>query len=119
MRTNIKRTHKGKLGIMVAAGLAASVAAIHADHIRYSELPTSVQKKIDKQRGTSSIKSIERTTENGQVIYDVELLGADTRASHVRMDSNGTLLRDRQQVDVNVGDANVQVKSGNESHVLS
>jgi uncharacterized membrane protein YkoI len=119
MRTNIKRTHKGKLGIMVAAGLAASVAAIQADHIRYSELPASVQKKINKERGSNTIKSIERTTENGQVVYDVELSGPDTRASHVRMDSNGTLLTDRKHVEVNVGDAKVDVKSGNESHVLS
>jgi hypothetical protein len=107
---------KREMAIIAALSFAAA-GTIRANHIQYSDLPPAVQKKIDTERGSGTIKSIDRRTDaNGQVIYDVQLERRDT---HLRLDSEGTVLKEKPGFKIDVGNGKAEVKTGEETHTFS
>jgi uncharacterized membrane protein YkoI len=57
--------------IAIITGLG--VAAWAAEKVTEAQLPAAVQKTLTQQKGTDTVKEIEKTTRNGQTIYEVEL----------------------------------------------
>jgi uncharacterized membrane protein YkoI len=73
---------------MTALGLAM---AVHADHIRFSQLPGSVQKTVNRNLNGGIVQEIDRKTDGGRTVYEVEIR-REGKNKHIRVDADGKLL---------------------------
>jgi hypothetical protein len=71
------------LGLVAAAGAAVGIrSAIHEDtdeKVSLEQCPEAVQSTIRAQVGEGSITEIERTTDHGEVLYEVDAILANGR----------------------------------------
>lgn len=62
---------KRNLAIIFAIGACGVMA--RADKVNEAQLPPAVQRTLQQQKGSDTIKDIEREARNGQTVYEVEL----------------------------------------------
>ena len=82
---------KKNLSIIVMA-TAFGVTAL-AEKITDTQLPPAVQRTLQQQKGTDTIKDIERETRNGRTVYEVELNRTGLNPKIV-IAEDGSLVRD-------------------------
>jgi len=95
-----------KLGwIVLSTGLALAIVAIAAEKeaeqkpqkVTLGDLPVPAREAVEKWLAGGTIKSIEKETEDGKVIYDVE---ATMKGKHAEADvaADGTVLTTEEEV---------------------
>ena len=89
--------------VMVVAGLALCIGAVankqvaeQAKTLSVDQVPAAVKATILEQAGTGTVKEIELETEDGQVIYEAEVV-IDGQEKDVKVAADGTVLS--QKVD--------------------
>jgi len=82
------RKNLGIIVLVTAFGLNAL-----AEKITEAQLPPAVQRTLNQQKGTDTVKDIERETRNGQTVYEVELSRTGLNPKLV-IGEDGTLVRD-------------------------
>lgn len=96
--------------------------AANAEQTRFSDLPGSVQKTINRNLDGGIVQEIERKSDGGQTFYDVEIR-RDGKNKHIRVNADGKLLPQDKlfdsgaNVDVNV-DTDRDIINKNESKIL-
>jgi uncharacterized membrane protein YkoI len=78
----------GTIVLLTAFGLSAL-----AEKITEAQLPPSVQRTLNQQKGTDTVKEIERETRNGRTVYEVEFSRTGLNPKLV-IAEDGTLVRD-------------------------
>jgi uncharacterized membrane protein YkoI len=81
----------GTIVLLTAFGLSAL-----AEKITEAQLPSVVQRTLNQQKGTDTVKEIERETRNGRTVYEVELSRTGLNPKLV-IAEDGTLVRDPRE----------------------
>ena len=77
---------------IAALGLAIGASA---EEVKFSELPASVQKAINRNLNGGIVQEVDRITDGGRTFYDVEIR-REGKNKHIRVDADGKRLpRDR------------------------
>lgn len=90
--TNMKK-NLGIIAILTAFGISA-----FAEKITETQLPAAVQRTLNQQKGTDTVKDIEKETRNGQTVYEVELNRRGLNPKIV-IAEDGSLVRDARAND--------------------
>lgn len=80
------------LGV-IAMITALGVTAWAAEKVTEAQLPAAVQRTLNQQKGTDTVKEIEKATRNGQTVYEVELNRRGLNPKVV-IAEDGSLVRD-------------------------
>jgi len=91
MKTN------GKIGVLAVALILAGSAFAQEKKIKRSELPAAVEKTVVEQSKGATIRGFNKETENGQTMYEAELL-VNGHSKDVQMDANGAVTEVEEQV---------------------
>jgi uncharacterized membrane protein YkoI len=78
----------GAITIVAAFGITA-----WAEKVTETQLPSAVQQTLNQQKGTNTVKDIEKQTRNGQTVYQVEFSRRGLNPKLV-IAEDGTLVRD-------------------------
>ena len=94
----MKRKHMGLIGLLVAAGLALCIGAVATQQtaeeekeVSIDQVPAAVKAAILAQAGTGTIEEVELGNENGQVIYEADVI-IDGQEVEIKVTPDGTLL---------------------------
>ncbi len=100
-------------GALAAGMFATSGLAVAGDEVKIDQVPPAVRQTIERQKGAGTIDEIERETENGVVVYEVEIK-RDGREHEFRVREDGTLMpeRRRDRVEGAVRDVVSPLKTG-------
>jgi hypothetical protein len=101
---------------IVIAGLAVTTfASAQEKRIQRADLPTPVQKTVDDQSKGATLKGFSRETENGQTLYEAEMI-VSGHSKDVLMDPAGTVVEVEEEVAIDSLPAEVrdtlQTKAG-------
>src|SRR5688572_12070188 len=105
-----------KIAGIIAIITALGVSAWAAEKITEAQLPAAVQKTLNQQKGTDTVKDIEKETRNGQTVYEVELNRRGLNPKLV-IAEDGSVVRDaraageRANIEVNEVPARVRIPS--------
>jgi len=66
--------------------------------LELADLPSAVQKTVKRELGSAYIDEIERDTDDGKVVYEVEAETADGREIELEVAEDGTLLEKKEEV---------------------
>jgi uncharacterized membrane protein YkoI len=66
--------------------------------LELADLPSAVQKTVKRELGSARVDEIERDTEDGKVVYEVEAETADGREIELEVAEDGTLLEKKEEV---------------------
>jgi len=66
--------------------------------LELADLPSAVQETVKRELGSAHIDEIERDTEDGKVVYEVEAETADGREIELEVAEDGTLLEKGEEV---------------------
>jgi hypothetical protein len=77
--------------------MLAGSAFAQEKKIKRSELPAAVEKTVVEQSKGATIRGFNKDTENGQTMYEAELL-VNGRSKDVQMDANGAVTEVEEQV---------------------
>jgi len=91
MKTN------GKIGVLAVALILEGSAFAQEKKIKRSELPAAVEKTVVEQSKGATIRGFNKETENGQTMYEAELL-VNGHSKDVQMDANGAVTEVEEQV---------------------
>jgi uncharacterized membrane protein YkoI len=78
----------GLMAIVVSASLVA-----RAEKVSEAQLPPAVQRTLQQQKGTDTVKDIEKETRNGRVVYEVEFSRTGLNPK-LQIADDGSVLRD-------------------------
>ncbi len=67
------------------------VVGANADEIRFSQLPSAVQKTVNRHLNGGMVQEIDRKSENGRTVYEVEIR-REGRNKQIWVDGDGKLL---------------------------
>jgi len=94
----MKRKHMGIIGLLVAAGLALCIGAVATQQtaeeekeVSIDQVPAAVKAAILAQAGTGTIEEVELGNENGQVIYEADVI-IDGQEVEIKVAPDGTLV---------------------------
>ena len=94
----MKRKHMGLIGLLVAAGLALCIGAVATQQtaqeereVSIDQVPAAVKAAILAQAGTGTIEEVELGNENGQIIYEADVI-IDGQEVEIKVAPDGTLL---------------------------
>ncbi len=94
----MKRKHVGIIGLLVAAGLALCIGAVATQQtaeeekeVSIDQVPADVKAAILAQAGTGTIEEVELGNENGQIIYEADVI-IDGQEVEIKVAPNGTLV---------------------------
>jgi hypothetical protein len=83
---------------VLAASLFLSLPALSQEkQIKRTDLPAAVEKTVAKQSKGATIRGFSREKENGQTLYEAELL-VDGHSKDVLIDANGVIVEVEEQV---------------------
>lgn len=92
------------ISIMIPAGLAVSAtfamaasAAPQEKRIKRSDLPPAVQKAVEAQSASATIKGLSEEKENGQTFYEAEMV-VNGHGNDVLMDPTGAVVEVEQEL---------------------
>ena len=74
---------------LAIAALSLTIAA--ADEVQFSQLPAAAQKTINRNLSGGIVQEVDRKTEAGRTVYDVEVR-REGKNRHLRVDADGKLL---------------------------
>ena len=86
-----------KIGVLAVGLMLAGSAFAQEKKIKRSELPAAVEKTVVEQSKGATIRGFNKETENGQTMYEAELL-VNGRSKDVQMDANGAVTEVEEQV---------------------
>lgn len=86
-----------KIGVLAVGLVLAGSAFAQEKKIKRSELPAAVEKTVVEQSKGATIRGFNKETENGQTMYEAELL-VNGRSKDVQMDANGAVTEVEEQV---------------------
>jgi uncharacterized membrane protein YkoI len=85
------------------AGLLAYPAFLKADDDdkdeAFKDLPAPVQKAITAAANGGAVGEIEAENEDGKVVYEADITGADGKKSEVTVAADGTVVKDKDDDD--------------------
>ncbi len=94
----MKRKHVGIISLLVAAGLALCIGAVATQQtaeeereVSIDQVPAAVKATILAQAGTGTIEDVELGNENGQVIYEADVI-IDGQEIEIKVAPDGTLV---------------------------
>jgi uncharacterized membrane protein YkoI len=90
--------------IYAAIAALSIVVGANAEQVRFSELPSKAQKTINRNLNGGVVQEIDRKTEAGRTIYQVEVR-REGKNRHLKVDADGKLLA------ANAAGASVDVKT--------
>jgi hypothetical protein len=86
-----------KIGVLAVGLVLAGSAFAQEKKIKRSELPAAVEKTVVEQSKGATIRGFNKETENGQTMYEAELL-VNGHSKDVQMDANGAVTEVEEQV---------------------
>jgi hypothetical protein len=86
-----------KIGVLAVGLMLAGSAFAQEKKIKRSELPAAVEKTVVEQSKGATIRGFNKETENGQTMYEAELL-VNGRSKDVQMDANGAVTEVEEEV---------------------
>ena len=88
----------GLIGLLVAAGLALCIGAVATQQtaqeereVSIDQVPAAVKAAILAQAGTGTIEEVELGNENGQIIYEADVI-IDGQEVEIKVAPDGTLV---------------------------
>ena len=85
-----------KFGVLVLAASAVLPSAVLAgDKVKIDQVPTPVRTTIEKETKGASIKEIERETQKGKKVYEVEYV-RDNKKYEVHVAEDGMVLKHKK-----------------------
>jgi hypothetical protein len=94
----MKRKRMGLIGLLVAGALALCIGAVATQQIAEQEkevpidqVPAAVKTTMLAQGGTGAIEEVDLVNENGQIIYETDLI-IDGHEVEIQVAPDGTLL---------------------------
>ncbi len=92
------KKHWKMIVLLVVAGLALCIGAVATtqiaedeEQVSINQVPPAVKATILAEAGTGTIKEIEKENENGQIIYEAEVI-IDGQETDIKVATDGTLL---------------------------
>jgi Flp pilus assembly protein TadG len=85
------------LAVFALVGLGAGTAAAQERRLKKSDLPAAVQRAADAQSAGATVRGYSSETENGKLIYEVQLTVAG-HSKDVSIAADGTVLEVEEQV---------------------
>ena len=95
------------LPLFVFAVIVAVPSFCQEKKLQKSDLPAAVQKTVDEQSKGATVRGFSTEKENGQTIYEAELL-VNGHTRDVSMDAAGAVLEVEEQVDLSSLPAAIQ-----------
>jgi uncharacterized protein YpmB len=81
-----------KVAVLSMCVLAFAAPAVAGDHAKMSELPSAVRQTVERETKGATVTDIERDTEDGKAIYEVEYV-KDGQRWELDVSSSGTVLK--------------------------
>src|SRR6202047_3417002 len=91
----MKTNHR--ICLLIASLMLVGSSFAQEKKIKRSELPAAVEKTVVEQSKGATIRGFNKETENGQTMYEAELL-VNGRSKDVQMDANGAVTEVEEQV---------------------
>lgn len=83
------------LALTLPFAATAAAAQDRDDDLRLEDLPEAAQQTVQREKGDGTIEDIERDTERGQTVYEVEF-EQDGRDYEIDVAEDGSLLERRE-----------------------
>ena len=101
--------------IYLAIAAAGLVIGANGEPVKFSQLPSQVQKTVNRHLSGGMVQEVDRKSENGRTIYEVEIR-REGKNKHIRVDGDGKLLPQNDSVG---GSASIDFDVDNDGKILN
>ena len=100
--------------VYIAISAVGLAIAANGEPMKFSQLPSAVQKTVNRQLNGGMVQEVDRKSEGGRTIYEVEIR-REGKNKHIRVDGDGKLLPQNDSVG---GSASIDFDADNDGKVL-